>query len=409
MADDHEVTQLRRSLGLPLVVFYGLGNILGAGIYVLVGKIAGSAGLLAPLSFLISALVAAMSAFSYGELASRYPVSAGEAVFVQRGLGLRPLSIAVGVLISISGMVSSAAITKGFVGYLQVFVAAPDWLAVVLLLLALGTLAGWGISQSVQVASLITLVEIGGLLLIIGVGSGNILDLPQRLPEIAQLAAKPDAWGGVLLGAFLAFYAYLGFEDMDNIAEEVKNPRKNLPRAMIIALVISTILYVGVSLTAVLSASPAGLSASKAPLAMVYQNVTGGKPVLISIVGMFAVVNGALIQIVMVSRVIYGMSRQGWIPAGFGRVHPATRTPLVATLLVTACVMVFALWVPLTTLAGITSFMLLVIFGLVNLSLIRIKRRDPRPEGVTIFPAWIPLAGFVLSFGLIATGLIYGT
>ena len=408
MADDHEVTQLRRSLGLPLVVFYGLGNILGAGIYVLVGKIAGSAGLLAPLSFLISALVAAMSAFSYGELASRYPVSAGEAVFVQRGLGLRPLSIAVGVLISISGMVSSAAITKGFVGYLQVFVAAPDWLAVVLLLLALGTLAGWGISQSVQVASLITLVEIGGLLFVIGVGSGNILDMPQRLPEITQLAAKPGTWVGVMLGAFLAFYAYLGFEDMDNIAEEVKNPRKNLPRAMIIALVISTILYVGVSLTAVLSASPAALSASKAPLATVYQNVTGSKPVIISIVGMFAVVNGALIQIIMVSRVIYGMSRQGWIPAGFGRIHPATRTPLIATLLVTVCVMVFALWVPLTALAGTTSFMLLVIFGLVNLSLIRIKRRDPHPEGVTIFPAWIPLAGFVLSFGLIATSLIYG-
>ena len=408
MPDSPESTQLRRSLGLSLVVFYGLGNILGAGIYVLVGKVAGAAGLLAPVAFLLSALVASLSAFSYGELASRYPVSAGEAVYIQRGLGWRPLSIAVGVFISIAGMVSSAAIAKGFVGYLHVFVAVPDWLAIVLLLLVLGTLAGWGINQSVRVASLITAIEIGGLLLVIGAGSGSLLTLPDRLPEINGLLGSGAAWSGVLLGAFLAFYAFLGFEDMVNVAEEVKEARTNLPKAIVIALVVSTLLYMAVALVAVLSVSPSVLAKSTAPMATVFERATGSKPLVISLIGMFAVINGALIQIIMVSRVLYGMSRQGWIPAGFGHINSTTRTPLLATSLVVFCVIVFALWVPLVALAGVTSFLLLIVFTLVNLSLIRIKRREPRPEGVVLYPDWVPIGGLVLSVALIAVSLVFG-
>jgi basic amino acid/polyamine antiporter, APA family len=408
MADSPDTAQLRRSLGLPLVVFYGLGNILGAGIYVLVGKVAGSAGLLAPIAFLLSALVASLSAFSYGELSSRYPVSAGEAVYIQRGFGWRPLSIAVGVFISIAGMVSSAAITKGFVGYLHVFISTPDWLAVILLLLVLGTLAGWGISQSVQVASFITVVEIFGLLLVIAVGGDSLMTLPERWPEISEQVGRGAAWSGVMLGAFLAFYAFLGFEDMVNVAEEVKEPRTVLPRAIVIALVVSTVLYMAVAMVAVLSVSPAALSQSAAPMALVFTQATGSKPVLISVIGIFAVVNGALIQIIMVSRVIYGMSRQGWIPVEFGRINQATRTPLIATALVVFCVMVLALWVPLVALAGITSFLILIVFALVNLSLIRIKRHETRPEGVIFFPGWIPVGGFLLSIGLIVVSLVFG-
>jgi APA family basic amino acid/polyamine antiporter len=408
MSDSLDATQLRRSLGLSLVVFYGLGNILGAGIYVLVGKVAGAAGMLAPVAFLLSALVASFSAFSYGELASRYPVSAGEAVYVQRGLGWRPLSIAIGIFISTAGMVSSAAIAKGFVGYLHVFVAVPDWLAIVLLLLALGSLAGWGITQSVRVASLFTIVEIGGLLLVIGVGSPGLAMLPERLPEMATSLGSAAAWGGVLLGAFLAFYAFLGFEDMVNVAEEVKEPRINLPRAIVIALLISTLLYMAVSLVAVLAVPQAALAQSSAPMALVFEHATGSKPVVISVIGMFAVINGALIQIIMVSRVLYGMSRQGWIPVGFGRINSMTRTPLLATSLVVLCVIVFALWVPLVALAGITSFLLLIVFALVNLSLIRIKRREPRPEGVIFYPGWVPVAGLVLSIALMAISLFFG-
>ncbi|MCG6976144.1 MAG: APC family permease [Acidiferrobacterales bacterium] len=408
MPDSLETTQLRRSLSLSLVVFYGLGNILGAGIYVLVGKVAGAAGMLAPLAFLLSALVASFSAFSYGELASRYPVSAGEAVYIQRGLGWRPLSIAVGIFISMAGMVSSAAIAKGFVGYLHVFVTTPDWLAIVLLLLALGTVAGWGITQSVRVASLFTIVEVGGLLLVIGAASPSLSTFPERLPEMAASLGSGAAWGGVLLGAFLAFYAFLGFEDMVNVAEEVKEPRTNLPRAIVIALVISTLLYTAVALVAVLAVPQAALAQSTAPMALVFEHATGSKPVVISVIGMFAVINGALIQIIMVSRVLYGMSRQGWIPTGFGRINSTTRTPLLATALVVFFVIVFALWVPLVALAGITSLLLLIVFTLVNLSLIRIKRREPRPEGVVFFPDWVPVGGLVLSVALIGVSLFFG-
>ena len=213
---------------------------------------------------------------------------------------------------------------------------------------------------------------------------------------------------GALLGAVLAFYAFIGFEDMVNVAEEVKEPRTNLPRAIVIALVLSTLLYMSVALVAVLSVPIDELKSSAAPMALVFSHATGSKPLLISAIGMFAVVNGALIQIIMVSRVIYGMSRQGWIPAEFGRINPATRTPLIATALVVFCVMVLALWVPLVALAGFTSFLILIIFALVNLSLFRIKRNEPRPEGVIIYPGWIPIGGFFLSVGLIVVSLVYG-
>lgn len=403
--------ELKRSLSLTLVVFYGLGNILGAGIYVLVGKVAGVAGLLAPLSFLISAAIAAASAFSYGELASRYPVSAGEAVYVQKGLGLRPLSIAVGILISLAGMVSAAAISKGFVGYFQQFVAVPDVLAIIGLVFTLGAVAVWGIGQSIMIAAAMTVLEILGLVLIIVVGSPALAELPARLPEAIDLMGEGVVWQAVLLGAFLAFYAFLGFEDMVNVAEEVKNPRRNLPRAMILALIISGLLYFLVSLVAVLVVSPETLSASTRPLALIAREATGGNlwaVNTVSLIGMFAVVNGALIQIIMVARVLYGMSRQGWLPKGMGMVHAATRTPVVATVIAASAVMVLALWVPLVMLAAITSFMILIVFGLVNLSLIIIKRRDPRPEGVVIFPAWIPVVGVFLSVGLIVVSLAFG-
>jgi len=268
--------------------------------------------------------------------------------------------------------------------------------------------AGWGITQSVRLASLITIIEIGGLLLVIGVGSPSLAMLPERLPEMTASLGSGVAWGGVLLGAFLAFYAFLGFEDMVNVAEEVKEPRTNLPKAIVFALVISTVLYMAITLVAVLSVPQAELAQSAAPMALVFEHATGSKPFVISLIGMFAVINGALIQIIMVSRVLYGMSRQGWIPVGFGRINSTTRTPLLATSLVVLCVIVFALWVPLVALAGITSFLLLIVFALVNGSLIRIKRREPRPEGVIFYPDWVPVGGLVLSVALIVVSLFFG-
>jgi len=391
---------LKRSISLPLLVFYGLGNILGAGIYVLVGEIAGIAGYYAPFAFLVAATVATFTAFTYGELASRYPLSAGEAVYVQHGFHIKSLSIITGLLIALGGMVSAATITRGFVGYLKLLIELPDPLVIVVVLAVLTSIAIWGISESILIAALFTIFEILGLLLIVWVGRDALTDIHQTLPDLIP-PFQVEALSMVMVGGFLAFFAYMGFEDMVNVAEEVKNPSRNLPLAIIIALVISTLLYALVSIVAVSTTSPDALAMSESPLALVYETNTQKQPYFITFIGLFAVINGALIQMIMVSRIFYGMSRNQWLPAFFGHVNAKTRTPINATISVAILIATLALFIPLITLASMTSLVLLIVFVLLNLALLLIKRREPTPAGVKTIPAWIPLLGFLTSTALV--------
>jgi APA family basic amino acid/polyamine antiporter len=397
--------QLRRVLSLPLITFYGLGTILGAGIYVLIGKIAGVAGLYAPLAFLIAAAVAALTGFSYAELTSRYPQAGGESIYVQQGFGIRTLSTVVGLLVATAGLVSAATITRGFVGYLDVFVELPATLVIFAVVLLLCGLAIWGILESAWAAAIATLIEIAGLLLIIAVASPSLATLPARWPELLP-ATDAVAWSSIMLGAFLAFYAFIGFEDMANVAEEVQDASRNLPRAILFALVLATTLYLLVALVAVLSLPPVQLAASAAPLALLFEHATGYSPTLIAAIGLFAVINGALIQIIMASRMFYGMSTAGWLPEMFAQVSNFTGTPVVATVAAASGVLLFALVLPLTTLAKVTSTIVLVVFALVNLALIRIKRRDPAPVGARVYAGWIPWAGLFLTLVLLMFHLI---
>jgi amino acid transporter len=200
------------------------------------------------------------------------------------------------------------------------------------------------------------------------------------------------------MGAFLAFYAFIGFEDMVNVAEEVRQPERNLPRAILLALLISSVLYLLVSLAAITSLPADRLSAADAPLAVLYEFVTGREPVMITLISMLAVVNGALIQIIMASRVCYGMARQRWLPACFGQVYPRTQTPVMATVTVAALVLLAALWFPIEVLAKATSFFLLIVFALVNLSLWRLKRHSGKGGDDTFcVPLWVPVTGFFAS------------
>jgi len=392
---------LRRALSLPLITLYGLGTIIGAGIYVLTGKVAGAAGMYAPVAFAAAGVVALFTALSFAELASRYPKSAGEALYVHEGYGRQWLTLAVGLALAAAGVVSAATLANGFVGYLHLFVPAPRWTIVCVLVLALGLLAAWGIVESVWVATVTTLVEVAGLLLIIGVAGGRFAELPARLHELLP-PAQPAAWSGVLLGAFLAFYAFLGFEDMVTVAEEVQAPRRNLPLAILLATGAATVLYMLISLVAVLSVAPAELARSEAPLAVIYERATGASPWFIGLIGMIAAINGALIQIIMGSRILYGMTREGWLPRGLDYVHPRTQTPLTTTLIMTLGVLLLALWLPLVTLAKATSFILLAVFTLVNFALLRIKRRTPAPAGVLSVPLWVPATAFALTLAILA-------
>jgi APA family basic amino acid/polyamine antiporter len=392
---------LRRVLSLTLVTFYGLGNILGAGIYVLIGKVVGEAGLFAPLAFLLAALLASLTAFTYAELSARFPLSAGEAVYVQEGLGIRLVSSVVGILIVLAGIVSAATIMNGFTGYLQVFVPVPAAIAIPLLVLVLGGLAAWGIAESVAAAAVVTVVEMAGLLLIIGIAfpeSGALGSLLVELPPISDATVFP----GILMGAFIAFYAFIGFEDMVNVAEEVRQPERNLPRAILLALLISSVLYLLVSVAAITSLPIGQLAATDAPLAVLYASVTGQEPVLITLISMFAVVNGALIQIIMASRVCYGMAKQCWLPACFAQVHSRTQTPMVATVTVAVLVLLAALWFPIEALAKATSFFLLIVFALVNLSLWQFKRRVVAGQYDAFqVPRWVPATGFFASVAFV--------
>lgn len=402
MTDPHSKAPvgLSRSLGLSLITLYGLGNILGAGIYVLVGEVIGAAGMGAPLAFVLAAMVAGLTAFTYGELAARFPVSAGEAVYVNEAFDARWLAICVGVLIAAAGMVSSATLARGFAGYFRVLADVPDAVLIVCLVVALGSIAAWGIKGSVRIAAALTIIEAGGLVMIVVVAGGELDTVPEKIPEMLLLGGDTVV-PGILLGAFLAFFAFIGFEDMVNVAEEVERPERNLPLGILIALCVSTIIYLLVVLVAITSVPLETLAGSEAPLALVYEHATGRSPILISGIGLLAVINGALVQIIMAARIFYGMSAKGWLPRALGAVNPRTRTPVVATVCVTVIITVLALWFPLVGLASATSFLVLVVFGLVNLALIALKRRQPRVSGVIPCPLWVPVAGAIGSFGLL--------
>ena len=390
-----EAPHLRRKLGISLVTLYGLGTTIGAGIYVLVGEVAGVAGLYAPLAFIIASVLAGFSALSFAEFSVRYPVSAGEAAYVSAGLSQRYLGLIVGLLVIASGAVSSGAIVNGFVGYLNIFIDVPREVAIVGVAILLGAIASWGILQSVIFASIITAIEIGGLVLIVVVG------LPTSLEHFPEVVSQLPTFSSnllvtIMLGATLAFYAFIGFEDMINVAEEVKDVSRTMPRAIILTLIITTLLYFLISVIAVTSLPLDTLTGSEAPLADIYEQNTGNKPYLISLIGIFAVLNGALIQIIMAARIIYGLSQQGRLPDQLGQVHPKTQTPVNATLVVTLIVLVLALALPLLLLAQYTSAITLTVFCLVNISLIAVKRKSDEQPSFQV-PLWVPVLGAITS------------
>ena len=391
---------LRRSLGPVTLTLYGLGNILGAGIYVLVGEVAGIAGSLAPIAFVIAAVVAGFTGLAYGELAARMPVSAGEAVYVERAFGRPALSVAVGLAVALAGLVSAATLCRGFTGYFALFAGLPDWLVLVSLVALLGGLTVWGIEASARAAALLTLVEAAGLVLVIAVAA--VAEPVAALPAPRLVPVSMEETMAVLLGAFTAFFAFIGFEDMVNVAEEVERPERTLPLAIIAAMAVATTLYLLVVLAALHVASPTTLGASDAPLAAAYEHATGETPWLIGAIGMTAVINGVLVQLIMAARIVYGMSRNGWLPAPLATVWARTRTPAPATVLVAGIVLLLALLVPLGELAAATSFIVLVVFVLVCASLLAIRRREAPPPGVRPLPGWVPVAGLCTALALLA-------
>ncbi len=406
MEPNAEADSLKRVFGLPTLVIYGVGDILGAGIYAVIGKIAGLSGSLVWVSFLTAMSVATLTALSYAELGSRIPQSGGVATFIHRAFRKDWLSILVGWLMFCTCLVSMATLSKAFAGYLNAFAPAiPAWLIIITLFSALAFVNFRGMQESSALNIFCTALEVSGLVIVIlvstlfiiggGGGTGNPPASP--VPN-----AQAIGWTAIVQGAALAFYAFIGFEDIVNVAEEVKNPERNVPRAILFALGIAGVVYVLVSWLASNVLSPAALAGSNAPLLDVVRRAQPNFPaVVFSLIALFAVLNTALLNFVTASRLLFGMSREGLLPAWLGKLHPRRATPYRTLLIILPIAIFLALSGTLQFLAGTTATLILAMFCLVNLSLLVIKRQEPRVDGFQV-PYLIPALALLSNLFLIA-------
>jgi amino acid transporter len=395
---------LKRTLGLPLVVLYGLGVTIGAGIYVLVGEAASRAGMATPISFVIAGLVMLCPAASFAELAGRLPFAAGEARFVEEAFNRRWLTLVIGLAVASVGVVSAAAIALGATAYILEIFELPHSTVLVAVVVAMGTVAAWGIVESIAFAGILTVIEAAGLVAIIAGAALADDGLVKRLPEIVPSLHIAD-WSGIAAATLLAFFAFIGFEDIDSLAEETRDPQRTLARGIFITLGLSMLLYAAVSAVAVLAVPPSELAQMRAPLAGVFVRTTNLSPIIIAIIAILATLNGVVVQIIMTARVFYGLANRGYLPKRLALVNPITRIPLVSTMLAVAMVLVLALVFPIGELAEWTSRITLGIFTVVCAALVRIKLSGiPSPPGTFIVPLWVPILGSVLCLGLLIAG-----
>jgi APA family basic amino acid/polyamine antiporter len=398
---------LARTMGLFALVAYGVGDMIGAGVYVTIGRAAGQMGNAVWLAFVASMVAALLTGLSYASIASRYPRAAGAAYVTHRAFHFPLLSYVVGLATTASGLTSMAAGANGFAEGLRSLVnGPPPWVIILAFLGLLGALNFWGIRESMWMNLLCTFVEVGGLVFVIAVGAkywGGVNYLEAPAP------GGGTATPGVLLvlnGAVLTFFSFIGFEDMLNVSEEVKDPVRTVPRGLIIALAVVTVLYIAMSITAVSVVNYRELADPKlgAPLAQITKKAAPWlSPWVFTGITLFAVTNTALINYIMGSRLLYGMSRQGLLPKALGKVHPTRRTPHVAVMTLLVVVVILALSGGVAQLASATSLLLLSCFVVVNVALIVLKSRPAEPRGSFEVPSLVPALGALVCAALIVS------
>jgi basic amino acid/polyamine antiporter, APA family len=396
---DQTNTHLKRSLSLSSMVFYGLGTIIGAGIYVLIGEIVSQAGAWAPLSFIVAAVIASFTGLSYAELVGRYPRSAGEAIYVSEAFRQPWLTQLVGWSVVLTGLVSASTLLKGFVGYYMSLFGGVEYLVVIIALTLMCALACIGVKHSVNVAVFITVLELVGLLLVVSV-SAEALAIQANWQQWQESLPNPS-WRGIAVASFLAFYAFIGFEDMVNMAEEVKDASKNLPKAIILTTIVSTLIYLVVAFVAVIVIPNNELANSTAPLTTIVSQSTWFPAPLLSLISLIAILNGVIVQLLMTPRVIYGMTQNASSLHFLSTINRTTQTPIIATIVVSVFALIFALLLPLAELAQLTSGIILCLFAIINAALIVLKRREPY-HGFQVY-GWVPVLGVVTSLLLLLT------
>lgn len=391
-----------------MLALYGIGNIVGAGVYVLIGKIAEPAGYLAILAFLIAALVAFCAALSYAELAARFPVSAGVSVYLHEAFKSRIFSTIVGAMLVVAGTVSTATLFKGFAGYFSALVPLPHEIIIVGIALILLALTLRGTKESVGTAALLTILEVGGLIFLV---ASILIARPDAVANFGTHFAESlgtidgALFAGVISSSFIAFYAFVGFEDMVNVAEEVKNPQKAFPRAILLSMLVVTVLYIAVAVVAMGVMSPDALGASSAPLNDAYIAATGNTMSVLIVASLLATLNGAIVNIIMGSRFLYGMARRGWLPQWFSHVS-GRHVPSRGLILVALGALICAVLIPIERLAEFTSLLLLFVFLSVNASLIMIRKKTAAAEHLRVAPTWLPWIGAFASAALLIGQII---
>lgn len=411
-----DIFVLTRTVGLLGAVTYGIGIILGAGIYVLIGPAAGLAGNSVWASFIIGAVISSLTGLSYAELSTMFPKAAAEYIYVKRAFKSELLAFLTGWLIIFTGIVSMSTVALGFAGYFKAIFSLPMIFVALSLIVLLSLLNFLGIEKSSKVNILFTAIEIGGLLLVIILGMSKIGTVNYfEAPSIS----------GVFAAAALMFFAYLGFEDIVNIAEETTNPKKNLPRALILSIAVTAIFYVLVGLAVVNLANWETLSISSAPLSFAVSTVLGPSGFsIMSYVALFATANTVLITSIVGSRMIYGMAKDEALPKILSKVHHKTKTPWTAIIGLMILSVLFLFLGDVELVANITSLGVFITFALVNLSLIWLRYKKPElnrpfkvPLNIRSFPV-MPFLGllscllmitqfdiFVVLFGLVIIGL----
>jgi len=378
--------QLKAVLGPVQLIFYSVGVIVGAGVYSVLGAAAGLAQQGLWISFLVSAGVALLTALSYAEMATTFPAAGAEYVYVRRAWPQADwLAFGVGAIILIGGAATAATVAMAFGGYLRVFVDCPAPLAAVLLLGGCTGFNIWGLRESSWINIVFTSIEVAGLLLVIAVATMS----GARAPETA-----PAAETFVIAGAALLFFVYLGFEEIANLAEEVRNPGRDLPIALFVSLAITTALYIAVAVSALRLASPSELAGSEAPLAKAVENAWPGAANVLSAIALFATANTVLITVIASSRLAFSMARDKEIHSVFGALLTARQTPWVAAILTFAMAAVLIPIGSLKLLAELSSFAALVAFFAVNVVLIVLRYRLPgykRPFRVPLQVGRLPV------------------
>lgn len=383
---------LPKRLGTGLLTAYGVGIMVGAGIYVLVGHAAGEAGVWAPLAFLLAGIVAVPSALSFAELSSRIPEAAGDSAYVEHGLRAHWLAVLVGLINIAAGIIGGAAVLRGGVGYLTALVPVDPLMAIVALGGLLTLIAVLGVVESLSFAAILTAVEVGGLALVVWAGFTAAPTSDWAAPTAIHLP-------GVMAASIFAFFAFLGFDDLVNMAEEAREPARQMPRAILWSLAITSVLYALVTLAAVRAVPLEALSESERPLALVWTAATGQHAAFLSSIAVAAALNGVLAQVVMASRVFFGLGRRSRGLAIFHRANPRFGTPVLATIVTGAATIAAAAMLPVALLAEYTTLALLVVFTIVNAALIGVKRqKTPSPFSVPVIVPWLGILGALALF-----------